>query len=280
MSGRVATPAPRGGAWARWRVALWASVALGSGLPFGSACASGLQVTPVLLEFAPGQRAQAVWLSNSATHPVKAQVRVMAWRQADGEEALERTTELVASPPLVEIPPGQTQIVRIVRTPASSPLSEAAYRLLVDQLPESPHVASPQATVRPGGVQFLFRYLIPVFVAPQERADKSPPDAATGSAPASHVTARLTLAGDQKVLLTIRNNGPRRVKFSGLSYVDAASGESQVFSAGLFGYVLSGTARQWSLPVPASLQRIDGTLKARINEDDHETVLVQVPGQP
>ncbi|WP_439520648.1 fimbrial biogenesis chaperone [Hydrogenophaga sp.] len=279
MSGRVTTPAARGGECKRWRVARWSGLVFGAALAMGSASASGLQATPVLLEFTPNQRAQAVWLSNTSKQPLKAQVRVLGWRQADGEETLERTTELVASPPLVEIPPGQTQIVRIVRTPASRPQAESAYRLLVDQLPESAARTTPQEASRPGGVQFLFRYVIPVFVAPTGGTDTALASA-PGPAPASLVSARLALAGDQKALLTIRNNGPRRVKFSGMTYVDAASGERQVFAAGLFGYVLSGAARQWTVPVPASLQRIDGTLQARINEDDHETVLAQDPGQP
>lgn len=235
-----------------------------------SAWASGLQVTPVLLEFKPGQRAHAVSLSNSGQRALQAQVRVRSWRQVDGSDSLEPTTELVASPPMVEIPPGQTQIVRIVRTsPAIRPTAESAYRLLVDELPEATGATSPDAAKRPGGVQFLFRYLIPIFVGPQDEGARN-----------GAVTARLTLAEDQRAKLTIRNTGARRVKLSNLSYTDDASSESVVLGSGLFGYVLAGATRQWTLPVPASLQRTDGQLKARINEDSDETLLAQDPRQP
>lgn len=271
MTGRGTTLAWGGGGFFFLCVALML-------LP-ASAWASGLQVTPVLLEFKPGQRAHAVSLSNSGQRAIQAQVRIRAWRQADGGDALEPTTELVASPPMVEIPPGQTQIVRIVRTQqATRPTAESAYRLLVDELPDASGGAAPESAKRPGGVQFLFRYLIPIFVGPQEATPTKGP--APEGAKDGSVTARLTLAEDQRAKLTVRNTGTRRVKLSNLSYTDAASGESVVLGSGLFGYVLAGSTRQWTLPVPASMQRTDGQLKARINEDNDETVLAQDPGQP
>ena len=279
MTDRDTTPAwSGGGSFLRGCVAVLAPALL-STLLSASAWASGLQVTPVLLEFKPGQRAQAVWLSNSGQRPIQAQVRIRAWSQADGGDALEPTNDLVASPPMVEIPAGQSQVVRIVRTQSARPTAESAYRLLVDELPEPASATAPEKARSPGGVQFLFRYLIPIFVGPQEVAVQTKAAAPVG-AKESAVTARLTLAPDQRATLTVRNLSPRRVKLSNLSYVDAASGESLTLNSGLFGYVLAGATRQWTLPVPASLQRTDGRLKAKINEDSDETVLAQDPGQP
>lgn len=223
--------------------------------------AAGLQVTPVLLEFDATQRALAVWLGNTASHPIRAQVRLRAWRQVNGGDVLEPTAELVASPPLVEIPAGQTQLVRIVRRAGHQPASEAAYRLLVDELP------SPDTGERsPGGIHFLFRYLIPVFVAP--------PSGPAPAEPVHGLSARLTPADGQQARLTIRNAGPWRAKLSDLSHLDA-HGERVVLGSGLFGYVLAGAERQWSLPWPAQPQGMKGALQARVNEDRHETVLVQ-----
>src|SRR5688572_24135268 len=69
--------------------------------------AGSLQVTPISLEFAPEEQAQGLWLSNSGTQPIRAQVRVQQWTQADGTEALAATDALVASPPILEIAAGQ-----------------------------------------------------------------------------------------------------------------------------------------------------------------------------
>lgn len=233
--------------------------------------AEGLQVTPILLEFNPEQRSLAVWISNTGKRPISAQARVQAWRQNEGVDVLESTTELVASPPLVEIPPGQTQVVRIVRMRTARASSEMSYRLLVDELPSADPVAS---TVERAsrGIQFLFRYSIPIFVGSSASVDAR-------STPVSElvqggVKARLTLGDGELVRLSVTNTSPRRLKLSDLAYL-TPSGERKVLGRGLFGYVLSGQTRQWPLPGLAKHELISSSLQARINEDSDETVLPQ-----
>ena len=244
------------------------------GLLSAPAWADGLQVSPVLLEFNPGQRALAIWLSNSGKAPLHAQARIQAWHQVDGEDVLDSTTELVTSPPLVEIPPGQTQVVRVVRMRTDRPATEMSYRLLVDELP-SPDKEGATGTSSPTGIRFLFRYSIPVFVRSTAAVEPSQRAPLVLSAPAE-LTAQLALEAEKKAKLSIRNAGPQRIKLSDLSYT-GADGERTVIADGLFGYVLASQTRQWVLPVPDSFKPTDGTLKARLNDDSDETVLVQDP---
>ena len=92
-----------------------------------NASASGLQIAPTSLALAPGGPAQALWLTNTGDHELRAQVRAYHWSQAGGHDALEATQALVASPPMLDIPPGGRQLVRVIRTgqddarPASRP---------------------------------------------------------------------------------------------------------------------------------------------------------------
>jgi fimbrial chaperone protein len=68
----------------------------------GSACiadAASLQVSPVLVEvMAPGATA-TITVRNDGTAPLAAQMRIFRWSQSDGEERLEATEDVVASPP-------------------------------------------------------------------------------------------------------------------------------------------------------------------------------------
>ena len=86
-----------------------------------AAAAADLQVNPIMVEFLPEEQVQAVWLTNSGTAPLKAQVRVAAWHQSGGEDRLEATRELVASPAILEIAAGEQQLVRLVRPGARPP---------------------------------------------------------------------------------------------------------------------------------------------------------------
>lgn len=245
-----------------------------AGFLFAPAWADGLQVSPVLLEFSPEQRALAIWLSNSGKRPLHAQARIQAWHQVDGEDVLDATTELVTSPPLVEIPPGQTQVVRVVRMRTDRPATEMSYRLLVDELPRPDNEAT-AGMQNPAGIRFLFRYSIPVFVRP-DAAIEAPQRSPLTLPVAPGLSAQLTLEAEKQAKLSIRNAGPQRIKLSDLSYT-GADGERTAMGDGLFGYVLASQTRQWILPVPASFKPANGTLKARLNDDSDETVLVQDP---
>ena len=80
-----------------------------------SAWASGLQVAPVSLTLQPMQHADGLWLSNTGTDQVHAQVRVYRWTQADGADQLTPSQDLVISPPMLGIGPGDRQLIRVIR---------------------------------------------------------------------------------------------------------------------------------------------------------------------
>ena len=66
--------------------------------------------------------------------PLNLQVKVVRWLQDKGNDVYQQTKDLIAAPPQLRIPPGQSQIVRVGwRNP--QPLSqEMAYRMIVTDL--------------------------------------------------------------------------------------------------------------------------------------------------
>ena len=114
----------------------WKKSALIGLLFSGYAAASGLQVTPVTLTLEQTQRAEGIWLSNSGDNTINAQVRVFRWSQSSYKDQLAASQGLVISPPMLTIPPGGKQLIRVIRTGSPAKV-EDAYRLSINELPQS-----------------------------------------------------------------------------------------------------------------------------------------------
>ena len=78
------------------------------------AMAATLQVAPVTLDLQSGQSASAVYLTNSGKAAIHAQIRVYEWTQQNGKDVLTATDEVVSSPAMTSLAPGQQQLVRII----------------------------------------------------------------------------------------------------------------------------------------------------------------------
>jgi fimbrial chaperone protein len=204
------------------------------------AVAASLQVAPVRFEIpAPGATA-TLTVRNEGPAPISAQTRVFRWRQVGGKDALEPTTAVVASPPIVALQPRMNYAVRVVRTSRQPVAEEEAYRLLVDQLPD----ASRQ---KGGTVQLLLRHSIPVFFVPP---DANPPQLAWSVR---------TQGG--RLTVTVANSGGRRVQISGLQVKDGR-GATVSFGEGLTGYALSGSTMSWTRPAPRGFGAGTATITA------------------
>lgn len=213
-------------------------------LACASASASGLQVSPTLLTLQASQTADGLWLSNTGDSELRAQVRVFHWTQQDGHDELVPSRDLVASPPMLAIAPGQKQLVRIIRTGAVQPGGEAAYRVILDELPVQ------QASGR--GLQFVLRYSVPVFIEP-----------AGAGAVSAHLDWSLQRDGD-KAVLQIHNGGTGRAQIVDLTFTDSGQHRTGL-GDGLFGYVLPGATMRWTLHAPATAFTRGGRFEATIN---------------
>lgn len=94
-----------------------------------------LNIAPLRLELDASKPAATLMLTNTSERPVPVQTRLFAWSQDGGEDRFAPSSALTISPSIISIPPGATQIVRLLRTGAASP-GEKRFRLAVDQLPD------------------------------------------------------------------------------------------------------------------------------------------------
>ena len=196
---------------------------------------ASVTVSPVLLEFGRDQRALTTTVRNAGDRPMQVQVRLFRWSNGPEGETYTETRDIGFSPPMFSLAAGEQQIVRLMlRTPAP-PEREGAYRLIIDQLPES------GAT----GVQMPVRMVLPVFVPPQGGG-------------AGRLAWTATGEGDH-VVLTARNDGARRVKLFDMARTEG--GASRTVQAGLAGYVLAGETRSWRWARPPGTTSIQLTAR-------------------
>jgi fimbrial chaperone protein len=226
--------------------------------------AASLQVSPVVLNFQPGQPALGLTLRNTGDAPLTGQVRVFTWGQNGKDDTLDPAQALVASPPMVVIPPQGEQLVRVVRVNRQPADHELTFRLLIDELPPPQAAAASEQTS--GGVNFRLRYSIPVFV----------PAPAAPSEPKLSWTLR---QHDGAWYLGAANQGATHAQLSAVK-LSGTGGQSFEVSAGLLGYALSGNGREWRLPdaFPAALASAGLQVQATVNATPLPTAAVSIGG--
>ena len=210
----------------------------------GGAAASGFQINPVVLEVLGGRQNTSVRIRNSEAAPVSVRIRLFRWTQRTGEDVYDETDAIIASPPIVTIPAGASQIVRI--GPRTGQLS-GAYRVVVEEiLPPAP---------RKGEVRIALRLNLPLYVTPSEDARA-----------ALHWSGWRDAAGN--LVLEARNDGDRHDAVVAIGAVDAARRDVPLSSR--LGAVLPGGSRRWTLgkhpefavgaPLQLTVRSSDGTI--------------------
>ena len=208
-------------------------------------------MSPIGLRLPSTAQADALWLTNTGSEPVHAQVRVFHWSQADGRDVLEASRDLVVSPPMVTIAPGDRQMVRVIRQVPAPTATEASYRVIVDELPID---AGDHA-----GLKFVLRYSVPVFLTPAgDPSVRSALHASWEDAP-------------DGPMLRVSNAGNGHAQIADVVW-HGAKGQRTVLLAGLVGYALPGSTMSWHLPQGAT--RAGGAVKATINGETSESTLV------
>lgn len=198
-----------------------------------AAATAQVLINPVLVELGPQQRSASVLvtLSDKAPAPMRLQADVLQWQQdLDGGDLTQPSTDLLVTPPIADLKPGQKQLFRVALRGGRRAPGELAYRLILED------VAPPRtAMVDAQGlaIKFRMRYDLPVLVAP-----------------AVPVQNRLRWkscapAVPAKACLRLLNAGNRRVKVNVLTL--AGDGWQQALAMKEGVNVLAGAEREWQV---------------------------------
>jgi fimbrial chaperone protein len=207
-----------------------------------SALAATLQVSPVRITINADGRAGIVRLQNDSDTPTLVQVEALTWDETEDPSNVARTDEILAVPPVFELAPDASQVIRLaVRRPVTSG-TEVAYRLLITEVPRDVGDAAQ-------GVSFALRLNLPVFVTPD------------GAAPAPAWSLERN-GGVAKLILGNQGNAHVRVRSVQLFQDGVAA---PVFVSDDGGYVLAGAERSWQLDLARLKAGASLTVKAETN---------------
>ena len=219
------------------RVLALAPLAFLTTLAAGPAAAQSLQVAPLMIDLPPASTTSVLTLQTNNKEGLVVQARVFRWSQADGGEKLEKTEDVVVSPPIVTVRSDTPSTVRLVRVSKAPVSGEETYRLLIDEIPN-------RKNLQAGTVALVVRQSLPVFFAGI--------DARTGS-----ITWR-AVERKGKLVLEASNAGQKRVKLTKLAVTDE-NNHDLVKNGGL-AYVLGGQTKAWELSGAAAGKTL--TIKA------------------
>jgi len=217
----VAPRAPGWGTMTRNFHLLCGGLALLAG---AAAAQSSFTVTPLRVDLAPQAPAAIVTVINTSPGSLTAQVQQRAWIQSDGRDADADTRDLILSPPVFTLQPGEKQVVRVAIRGTPDARLERAYRLMVSELPAPRIRAAPDSS----GFRIALRMDLPLFIAPLR---------ATAPTPAYYFDA-------PAARLVVRNSGTGHIRYTGFTLLQAGRRvtEIPVFT------VLAGGERSFELP--------------------------------
>ena len=221
----------------------------------GLAGAQSVTVSPLRANLSATETVAVVTLRNDdPKFPTLVQARPSAWTVVDGEERFGPPRELVVSPAVFRLEPGQEQVIRVSLRGRADERSERLYRVFLQQLPDEAEQGN-----RSGNVRFLFTVGIPVMVAP-----------AANPNPAPRVAWRVERLPAGEYRLRAANEGTAHLKVSSVS-VSTDAGPLAV--PGTAAYLLPGTERFWRFKPAAPLPA--GPVGLTVVGDDGTSSVVQ-----
>ncbi|MBC3420070.1 molecular chaperone [Pseudomonas sp. L7] len=224
------------------------------------AAATSVLIWPIDPVLEADQKAGALWLENRGSAPASLQVRVFAWRQGDYQEQFQAQREIIGSPPVANIPPGQKQLIRLTRTGSSPVGQEQAYRIIIDEIP-SPTPADASTEGPKAAIRLQMRYSVPLFVYGEGLWGKPDPEgkrSAEGVGKPQLSWRAVTVQG--KPYIELRNTGPVHARLTDV--VLQQGGQQKPLVEGLLGYVLPGASMRWPAPTELGASSV---LKGRVN---------------
>jgi fimbrial chaperone protein len=181
-------------------------------------------VTPLRVDLGPKAPAAVIDVINTSPGALTLQMQQRSWVQEDGRDGQAETRDLILSPTIFTLQPGEKQVVRIALRGALDARRERAFRVFVSEVP------TPQIKVGPdaSGFRVALRMDLPLFVAPVQPATPEP-------------SYSLDAKGAK---LVVRNAGNAHIRYTDFVVLQAGRklAELPIFS------VLAGGERTFELP--------------------------------
>lgn len=206
---------------------------LGLAFLFAHIClaqAGSFSVNPVRVTLSASQAVGAVTVRNEGTEATVVQLETSSWTQRDGADVLVPTTEILATPPILTIPPGASRIIRVGLRRAPDTQRELTYRMFLREVPPPAPLAQ--------ALRVALLVSMPIFVVPPR-------------APAPEIHWRAVRTRDGQIRVHARNSGAAHVQLGQLDVALAGNGETMA-TRNMSEYVLPDNDRAWTVDVKSA----------------------------
>jgi fimbrial chaperone protein len=194
----------------------------------GVTAAGSFAVDPVHLELRPGTAATSLKVTNNADRVELLQVTVLRWAQQGGTDVYQTEPAAVVTPPMFRLAPrGGSQVVRIGFSHPPGDGIGRAWRVMVEEVPESSPVTPVSA------VNLRLRVSLPLLLQPSRPQQ------------ALHWTL---WQADRSLRLSADNQGNVIERIDELQLTAVAGQPTYCAAAGPV-YLFPGQTHEWSLPV-------------------------------
>jgi len=196
------------------------------------ALAGSFSVSPMRISLSSAKPVAALVVHNDSDEPTVVQLELVGWAQADDADVYAETADVLATPPILNVPAGGSRVVRIGmrRTPDRD--RELTYRLFIQEVP-------PPLGADFQGMRMTLRVGVPVFIASAQK-------------PKSQLQWRSVAASDGGVKLTLTNSGTEHLKITDFE-LTAADGERSSGVQHVSTYVLPGQSHDWTVKMNGSV---------------------------
>lgn len=166
---------------------------------------AGFDVSPIRLQLSPATPSSALILTNRTAKPRLIEVSTMLWQRAEHQDQYSPSRDILTNPPVFEVAPYATQIVRVGLNTAKAAATESSYRVYLTEVPTD----EPQQQL-----QVVLSIGIPVFVSP-EGGEKY------------QLAWQAKAINNEIVELTMQNTGNSHVQLEQLSFYSPLSDDYQ-----------------------------------------------------
>lgn len=117
-------------------------------------------ISPIELEITAARSISSFTVTNDTSEPITYQTQGRMWKQVDGENVEENTTDIIITPPIVTIAAGQQQVFRTGLSKKIESNKELTYRVYLEDISEFKTVNASKQT----GISFKFNHNLPLFI--------------------------------------------------------------------------------------------------------------------
>jgi fimbrial chaperone protein len=166
-----------------------------------------------------------VTVKNVGAEATVIQLETSSWTQHNGEDVLASTGEVLATPPILTVPPGESRIIRVGLRRQADAQHELTYRLFLREVPPPEPIAQ--------GLRVALLISMPIFVIPPRL-------------PGPEVRWQATRTHDGQIRVRAENVGKSHVQLGQLD-ITLAGGSATVASRNMAEYVLPDNGRDWAI---------------------------------